>query len=98
VIYLDNNATTMPAPEVRAAMLPYLDELFANPSSGHSAGMAAKQAVGQARSAMAALIGVNSPFSARCAPGRNAAISSPRRSNIPRPCCCSAIWNGRAIT
>jgi cysteine desulfurase len=58
VIYLDNNATTMPAPEVRAAMLPYLDELFANPSSGHSAGMAAKQAVGQARSAMAALIGV----------------------------------------
>ena len=32
-IYLDNNATTAVAPEVRDAMLPYLGELYGNPSS-----------------------------------------------------------------
>mgnify|MGYP000185615119 CR=1 FL=1 len=42
MIYLDNNATTRPAPEVVAAMLPYLDDLYANPSSAHRAGMAVK--------------------------------------------------------
>jgi cysteine desulfurase len=56
MIYLDNNATTRPAPEVVAAMLPYLDELYANPSSAHGAGMAVKQAIGQARGAVATLI------------------------------------------
>ncbi|MBI5664962.1 MAG: aminotransferase class V-fold PLP-dependent enzyme, partial [Nitrospirae bacterium] len=33
VIYLDNNATTKVADEVREAMLPYLSELYGNPSS-----------------------------------------------------------------
>jgi cysteine desulfurase len=57
MIYLDNNATTRPAPEVVAAMLPYLGDLYANPSSAHGAGMAAKQAIGQARGSVASLIG-----------------------------------------
>ena len=39
MIYLDNNATTRPAPEVVAAMLPYLGDLYANPSSAHGAGI-----------------------------------------------------------
>ena len=56
MIYLDNNATTRPAPEVVAAMLPYLGDLYANPSSAHGAGMAVKQAVGQARGNVAGLI------------------------------------------
>lgn len=56
-IYLDNNATTALAPEVRDAMLPYLFGEFANPSSPHSAGMAARRAVGEARGQVAALIG-----------------------------------------
>jgi cysteine desulfurase len=56
MIYLDNNATTRPAPEVVAAMLPYLGDLYANPSSAHGAGMAVKQAIGQARGAVATLI------------------------------------------
>jgi cysteine desulfurase len=57
MIYLDNNATTRPAPEVVAAMLPYLGDLYANPSSAHGAGMAVKQAIGQARGSVATLIG-----------------------------------------
>ena len=57
MIYLDNNATTRPAPEVVAAMIPYLADLYANPSSAHGAGMAVKQALGQARGSVAGLIG-----------------------------------------
>ena len=57
MIYLDNNATTQPAPEVREAMLPHLFGEFGNPSSPHAAGMAAKRAVGEARAQVAALVG-----------------------------------------
>ena len=57
MIYLDNNATTQPAPEVREAMLPHLFGEFGNPSSPHAAGMAAKRAVGAARAQVAALVG-----------------------------------------
>ena len=35
-IYLDHNATTPVRPEVREKMLPFLGELFGNPSSAHS--------------------------------------------------------------
>ncbi len=57
MIYLDNNATTPLAPEVREAMLPHLSGEFGNPSSPHAAGMAARRAVGEARSQVAALVG-----------------------------------------
>lgn len=57
MIYLDNNATTPLASEVRTAILPFLDDYFANPSSPHGAGLAAREAVGQARGAVAELIG-----------------------------------------
>lgn len=56
-IYLDNNATTALAPEVREAMLPCLFGDYANPSSPHSAGMAARRLVSDARAQVAALIG-----------------------------------------
>jgi len=56
-IYLDNNATTALAPEVREAILPHLFGEFANPSSPHGPGMAARRAVGEARAQIAALIG-----------------------------------------
>ncbi len=55
--YLDNNATTKPAPEVVAAMLPYLQEFYGNPSSVHRFGQRARQAIDEARAQVASLIG-----------------------------------------
>ena len=56
-IYLDYNATTPIDPAVAAAMLPYLHEHFGNPSSSHAYGQKARQAVEDARSQLAALLG-----------------------------------------
>ena len=57
VIYLDNNATTRVAPEVLEAMLPYLSDLYGNPSSMHSFGGQVGQAVVRAREQIGTLIG-----------------------------------------
>jgi cysteine desulfurase len=57
LVYLDNNATTKPAPEVVAAMLPYLTEWYGNPSSVHRFGQRARQAIDEARAQVASLIG-----------------------------------------
>lgn len=56
-IYLDNNATTAVAPEVRDAMLPYFGELYGNPSSMHSFGGQVAGAVDEARQRVADLLG-----------------------------------------
>src|SRR3954447_14163470 len=56
-IYLDNNATTKPAPEVVAAMVPYLSEMYGNPSSVHRMGQRARQAIDEARAQVAGLVG-----------------------------------------
>ena len=58
-VYLDNAATTPLLPEVRAAMLPFLGETFGNPSSLHDWGDVARQAVDEARSQVAELVGAN---------------------------------------
>ena len=57
IIYLDNNATTQIAPEVLAAMQPYLSDLYGNPSSAHSLGRKMKSAVEDARAKVAELLG-----------------------------------------
>lgn len=57
VIYLDNNATTAVDPLVLEAMLPYLQELYGNPSSMHSFGGQVGRALTQAREQVAALLG-----------------------------------------
>ncbi|MCU7934527.1 MAG: aminotransferase class V-fold PLP-dependent enzyme [Candidatus Thiodiazotropha sp. (ex Dulcina madagascariensis)] len=56
-IYLDNSATTRVAERVREAMLPYLGEASGNPSSIHTAGRDAREAVTRARRQVARLIG-----------------------------------------
>jgi cysteine desulfurase len=57
LVYLDNNATTRPAPEVVEAMLPFLTEWYGNASSLHRFGQRARQAVDEARSRVARLVG-----------------------------------------
>jgi len=52
-VYLDYNATTPIDPAVAEAMQPYLTGIFGNPSSAHSFGIAARQAVENARSQVA---------------------------------------------
>ena len=56
-IYLDYNATTPVDPVVVEAMLPYVSVHFGNPSSSHSYGYKAHQAVESAREQVAQLLG-----------------------------------------
>ena len=56
-IYLDYNATTPVLDEVFDAMVPYFRDHFANPSSAHRAGRAARRAVDRARRQVAQALG-----------------------------------------
>jgi cysteine desulfurase len=57
IIYLDNNATTRVDPAVVEEMLPYLTELYGNPSSGYRFGQQVGKALDKARERVAALLG-----------------------------------------
>ena len=57
MIYLDYNATTPLCEPARAAMLPYLERHFGNPSSIHAAGREARAAIDDARDRLATLLG-----------------------------------------
>lgn len=57
MIYLDHAATTPPAPAVIEAMLPYLREMWGNPSSLYSLGREARRAIEGARELAAAFLG-----------------------------------------
>jgi cysteine desulfurase len=59
-IFLDNNATTLPLPEVQQAMLFAMNEGFGNASSAHRGGEAARRLVAHSRDCVAELIGANS--------------------------------------
>jgi len=48
-VYFDYNATTPLDPDVRDSMLPYLGEVFGNPSSVHSVGRQARALLDEAR-------------------------------------------------
>ena len=58
-VYLDNASTTPLLPEVSEAMIPYLGEVFGNPSSLHDWGDTAREAVEAARAQVAQIIGAN---------------------------------------
>ncbi len=62
VVYLDNNATTMVAPEVVDAMLPYLSGKYGNPSSIHSFGGDVGADIAQAREKIARFVGADHDY------------------------------------
>ena len=57
LIYLDNNATTRVDPAVVGEMLPFLTDLYGNPSSGYRFGQQVSKALETARERVAALLG-----------------------------------------
>ncbi len=60
MIYLDHNATTPMPPEVLEAVLPFLGDIFANPSSQHRLGEQARAALEDARNRVAQSLGARS--------------------------------------
>ncbi|MCD8145954.1 MAG: cysteine desulfurase [Clostridiales bacterium] len=80
VIYADHAATTPLLPCARAAMEPYLNEEFANPSSQYRAGRKARRDIELARRRMAELLG--------CQPGELYFTSGGSEGNA------WAVWNG----
>ena len=58
MLYLDHAATSPVRPEVLEAMRPYLTGVFGNPSSHHTVGEAAAEALEWARSRVAAALGM----------------------------------------
>ncbi len=89
-VYADHAATTRPAPEVVAAMLPWLSDAFGNASSVHARGEAARDAIEAARLEVARLVGAQSEeivFTATGSEANNLAIAgvmlaSPERKRI----------------
>lgn len=59
-VYLDNASTNPLLPEVREAMLPFLGELYGNPSCMHEWGDAAREGLEVSRTQVADLIGAES--------------------------------------
>jgi len=76
-VYLDNNATTMVAPEVVEAMRPFWRDLYGNPSSMHNFGGQVKPYIDLAREQVATLLGASPSeivFTAGGSESDNAAI------------------------
>jgi cysteine desulfurase len=59
VVYMDNNATTMVAPEVVEEMMPYLTDFYGNPSSMYTFGGVVGEALKLARKRVADLLGAD---------------------------------------
>jgi len=72
-IYLDHNATTPVRKEVRNAVLPFLENMFGNPSSRHREGRVVRTAVERSREAIAEVL--------NCEPKRVVFISSATEGN-----------------
>jgi cysteine desulfurase len=79
IIYLDNNATTRVDPAVVEEMMPYLTELYGNPSSGYRFGAQVGEALDTARQRVATLLGCEQTeilFTSCGTESTNAAINS----------------------
>jgi len=87
-VYLDNNATTAVAPEVRAAMEPYFAAEYFNPSSAYDRASPAAQAVKRARDSVARFLGGVDPseilFTSCATESLNTALYGAVRANPTR--------------
>lgn len=82
--YFDNAASTPTDPEVLQAMLPYLKDDFANPSSRHTQGRLVSEKIEQARRTIAELIGASSDeiyFTGSGSESNNLAIQGVAKAN-----------------
>ncbi|OEU67410.1 MAG: cysteine desulfurase NifS [Desulfovibrio sp. S3730MH75] len=78
-VYLDNNATTMVAPEVKEAIIPLLEDEYGNPSSMHGLGGRSGKYLSEAREKVAAGLGCDPSeiiFTSCGTEGDNTAIHS----------------------
>ncbi|MFT3789460.1 MAG: aminotransferase class V-fold PLP-dependent enzyme [Tepidisphaeraceae bacterium] len=85
--YLDNNATTRPAPQVVEAMTRVNTTAWGNPSSTHRFGQLARREIDDARSAVAKLVGCGDSellFTAGGTEASNTGIRSLLASRSPR--------------
>jgi cysteine desulfurase len=92
LVYLDHAATTPMRPEAIAAMLPYLDGQFANPSGSHRFARQARHALDEARETVAGVVGCRAGevvFTAGGTEADNAAILGAVRAR-PGLAVCSA--------
>lgn len=79
VYYFDNNATTRVAPEVLAAMLPFLTDQWGNPSSAYAFGRRLASHIDTARAQVAALLNADPReiiFTSCGTEGNNSALNS----------------------
>jgi cysteine desulfurase len=87
-VYLDNNATTAVAPEVREAMEPYLTTEYFNPSSAYARASVAGRAVAKARATLARFLGGVDPagitFTSCATESLNTALYGAVRANPAR--------------
>ena len=88
IIYADNNATTAVAPEVVAAMMPYLETEYFNPSSMYDASRPAAEAIEQSRRMVAKLLKAGGHrqilFTSCATESNNAAIFGAVKANPAR--------------
>lgn len=87
ILYFDNNATTALDPAVVDAMLPFLTELYGNPSSAYSFGSRVNRAIETAREQVAALLGCEPGeiiFTGCGSEGNNAALNSALQADRDR--------------
>jgi cysteine desulfurase len=88
LIYADNNATTPIAPEVAAAMQPFLTDQFFNPSSAYDQARRIADALKEARKEVAALLGGINPalltFTSCATESNNWAITGVARAQPQR--------------
>ncbi len=86
-VYLDHNATTPVRQEVLEAMLPYMTDVYGNPSSVHGFGREARVAVDNARDCVAGLLGADPSeivFTSSGTESVNLAIQGTMSRMVPR--------------